>query len=48
MNILITGGCGYVGTLLTEEPLKDGHKIVVVDLCWFGNFLQDHPNLTIV
>mgnify|MGYP000901467205 FL=1 len=48
MNILITGGCGYVGTLLTEELLKDGHKIVVVDVCWFGNFLKDHPNLTIV
>ena len=48
MNILITGGCGYVGTLLTEQLLNDGHKITVVDLCWFGNFLEDHANLTIL
>jgi nucleoside-diphosphate-sugar epimerase len=45
MNILITGGCGYVGTVLTETLLKDGHKITVIDTQWFGNHLKDHSNL---
>ena len=45
MNILITGGCGYVGTVLTETLLSDGHKITVLDTQWFGNHLKEHPNL---
>ena len=45
MNILITGGCGYVGTLLTEALLNDGHRITVIDTQWFGNHLKTHKNL---
>ena len=45
MNILITGGCGYVGTVLTEALLNDGHKITVIDTQWFGNNLKEHPSL---
>jgi nucleoside-diphosphate-sugar epimerase len=48
MKILITGGCGYVGTVLTEQLLKDGHTITVVDTQWFGNYLQPHPQLTVL
>ena len=47
MNILITGGCGYVGTVLSETLLNDGHKINVIDTQWFGNHLKEHPNLII-
>ena len=46
MKILLTGGCGYVGTVLTETLLNDGHQVTVVDTQWFGNHLKDHPNLT--
>ena len=46
MNILITGGCGYVGTVLTNTLLKDGHKITVLDTQWFGNHLKHHNSLT--
>ena len=46
-NILITGGCGFVGTALTNKLLKDGHKVTVVDLQWFGNYLSGHPNLEV-
>lgn len=46
MKILLTGGCGYVGTVLTETLLNDGHQVTVVDTQWFGNRLKDHPNLT--
>ena len=46
-NILITGGCGFVGTALTNALLKDGHKVSVVDIQWFGNYLSDHSNLEV-
>jgi nucleoside-diphosphate-sugar epimerase len=48
MKILLTGGCGYVGTPLTQSLLERGHTVTVVDLQWFGNFLPAHPNLTII
>ena len=38
MKIFITGGCGYVGTVLTNSLLHDGHNITVLDTQWFGNF----------
>jgi len=48
MNILLTGGCGFVGTALTQKLLDEGHKVTVVDIMWFGNFLTEHKNLTII
>ena len=48
MNILITGGCGYIGTLLTQQLLDDGYSVCVVDTQWFGNFLSKHPRLEIL
>ena len=48
MNILLTGGCGYVGTPLTLSLLEAGHTVTVVDLQWFGNDLPAHPRLTVL
>ena len=48
MTILITGGCGYTGTILTQTLLKQGYKVRVVDNQWFGNHLKKHPNLRIL
>jgi UDP-glucose 4-epimerase len=31
MNILITGGAGYIGTTLTTQLLNAGHKVTVYD-----------------
>lgn len=31
MKILVTGGAGYIGSVLTEELVKDGHAITVYD-----------------
>ena len=31
MRILITGGAGYIGSVVTEELLNDGHEAVVYD-----------------
>jgi len=48
MQILVTGGCGYVGTHLTEALLaRTEHDVTVVDTAWFGNYLQPHPRLTV-
>ena len=47
MNILITGGCGYTGTLLVNDLVSMGHKITVVDTQWFGNYLVKKKNLKI-
>jgi len=45
MKLLITGGCGYVGTELIKSLLKKNYKIINVDNQWFGNFLPKHKNL---
>ena len=47
MRILVTGGCGYKGTVLVPKLLALGHWVHVVDTMWFGNFLQPHPNLVV-
>jgi nucleoside-diphosphate-sugar epimerase len=47
MNVLVTGGCGYKGTVLVPKLLERGYKVQVLDVQWFGNFLFTHPNLTI-
>ena len=48
MNILLTGGCGYIGTVLTQALLAEGHYVTVVDIQWFGNFLPEHKNLRVI
>jgi len=48
MHILLTGGCGYIGTLLTARLLEEGHRVTVVDILWFGNYLPKNKNLTVI
>lgn len=30
-TVLITGGAGYIGSVLTEELLKKGYKVIIID-----------------
>ena len=46
MKLLVTGGCGYKGTVLIPLLLADGHSVISVDTQWFGNALPEHPQLT--
>jgi nucleoside-diphosphate-sugar epimerase len=48
MNILVTGGCGYLGTILVEKLLKKNLNVVVIDRMWFGNFLKKNRRLRII
>jgi len=49
VNVLVTGGCGYVGTRLTQALLnRPDYRVTVLDTLWFGNFLAPDPRLTIL
>jgi nucleoside-diphosphate-sugar epimerase len=48
MACLVTGGCGYTGTRLTQALLeRTRDAVVVVDTGWFGNYLPPDPRLTV-
>ncbi len=47
-KILVTGGGGYVGTLLVNSLLNNGNHVTVVDTFWFGNFLSKNENLEVI
>lgn len=47
-NILITGGAGYVGCVLTPQLLNAGYNITVYDTFWYENYLPKHPNLKLI
>jgi UDP-glucose 4-epimerase len=53
MNVLVTGGAGYIGSVCTEELLNAGHKVAVYDDLTEGHrsavdsrarFILGHPN----
>jgi len=41
MRILVTGGAGYIGSVLVETLLNEGHEVVVVD-----NFMYNQTSLS--
>ena len=45
MKILITGGCGYKGSVLIPKLVEAGHEIINIDTQWFGNYLKDDSNI---
>src|SRR3990167_3086068 len=48
MKLLVTGGCGYKGSVLVPKLLAQHHVVHVIDTQWFGNYLQPHQNLTVL
>ena len=47
MRIVVTGACGYKGSILVPKLLERGYEVLALDTMWFGNFLSDHPSLTV-
>jgi len=47
MRVLVTGACGYKGTVLVPKLLNSGHEVTAIDTMWFGNYLKPHKNLTV-
>jgi len=51
-RVLVTGGGGYIGSVLTEALLGAGHRVTVLDRFFFGRDVLDglagHPHLTII
>ena len=47
MKILVTGACGYKGNVLVPKLLALGHQVTALDIMWFGNDLEPHPNLEV-
>jgi len=37
MRVLVTGGAGYVGSVVSEELVRDGHEVVVYDNLYKGH-----------
>lgn len=51
-TVLITGGAGYLGSVLVPIYLQAGHRVKVLDCFIFGEDalapVKDHPNLVII
>lgn len=48
MKILVTGACGYKGSVLVPKLIKAGHDVVALDIMWFGNYLKPDPKLAVI
>ena len=48
-EVLVTGGAGYVGSVLVPKLLAEGYRVKVLDLFMYGHeslaSVKDHPNL---
>ena len=41
-KVLITGGAGYIGSMLSTELLKDGHEVTIIDLMKYDKGSLNH------
>ncbi len=53
-RVLVTGGAGFIGSILVDRLLRDGYKIIILDKLMFGveplkHFLKTpNPNLAVI
>jgi len=41
-KVLITGGAGYIGSMLATELIKDGHEVTIIDLLKYDKGSLNH------
>jgi len=46
VKILVAGGAGYIGSVLSPMLKEYGYEVDVADLLWFGRHLPDHIPVT--
>ena len=44
MRLLVTGGAGYIGSIVVEQLLLAGHDVIIVDVLRSGNTGAVHPD----
>jgi nucleoside-diphosphate-sugar epimerase len=47
-NVLITGGAGYVGTVLAPQLVAKGYDVTVYDIMYYGCELEAGPGLRMI
>ena len=51
-TVLVTGGAGYIGSVLCPKLLKHNYKVIVYDCLFYGNSglksILNHPNFTLI
>jgi UDP-glucose 4-epimerase len=48
MRILLTGGAGYIGSVVSEQLIERGHQVVVFDNLYQGHAAAVHPEAEFV
>ena len=50
-HVLVTGGAGFVGSVLIPKLLKNNYRVTCIDTFWYGDAFSDiqpHPQLKLV
>jgi UDP-glucose 4-epimerase len=48
MNVLVTGGAGYIGSVVAEELIREGEQVTVLDNLYQGHRAAVHPRAKFV
>lgn len=48
MRVLVTGGAGYIGSVIVEQLIAEGNSVVVYDSLEYGHKAALHPNADFV